>query len=194
METLNFDNIKQHQSFNSIEDMDKSVRSFLYKHKSELSEATYNVLKSIWMHSVKVVGVSFAKYDYIADQVKISRWTVIRAVNKLEDLGILKRDPTVRANKKRGVNIIVVQTWNDVFPTDNNMSPHDVTVPVTTNKTENKQNSLCENKKPNNVIEPSLEQLDNSFTPGNVEQEFIQATRPFMNAVDTFKLRNRVLW
>jgi hypothetical protein len=79
------------------------------------------------------------------------------------------------------------------LPVENNMSPQGVTVPVTTNKTENKQSSLCENKNLHNVIEPSVDELDNSYTPANVDQEFIQATKPFMNAVDTYKLWNRVL-
>ena len=43
--------------------------------------------------------VSFAKYDYIADQVKISCRTVIRAVNKLEEMGIIKRIPTLEQIK-----------------------------------------------------------------------------------------------
>ncbi|MBY0121474.1 helix-turn-helix domain-containing protein [Bacillus sp. S/N-304-OC-R1] len=47
------------------------------------------VLQFIWRHSVKVVGVSFAKYDTIAEAVKLSRRTVIRAVQKLENLGFL---------------------------------------------------------------------------------------------------------
>jgi hypothetical protein len=42
-------------------------------------------------------------------------------------------------------------------------------------------------------IEPSVDELDNSYTLANVDQEFIQATKPFMNAVDTYKLSNRVL-
>ncbi|WP_368658653.1 helix-turn-helix domain-containing protein [Metabacillus halosaccharovorans] len=193
MQTLNFDTIKQYQSFNSIEDMDKSVRSFLYKHKSELSEATYNVLKSIWTHSVKVIGVSFAKYDYIADQVKISRRTVIRAVNKLEEMGIIKRIPTVRANKKRGVNIIVVQEWTCDIASENNLSPQDVTAHVTPNKTENKQSSLCEKKKPNNVHETSPGEIDHTFLPENIDKEFIAASKPFLSVSETFKLWNRVL-
>lgn len=196
METLNFDTIKQYQSFNSIEEMDKSVRYFLYKHKAELSESTYNVLKSIWTHSVKVIGVSFAKYDYIANQVKISRRTVIRAVNKLEEMGIIKRIPTVRANKKRGVNIIVVQEWvtdGSKLSSENDMSPQDVTVPVTTNKTENKQSSLCENKKHNNVKETSSGEIDHSFLPENIDKEFIAASKPFLSVSETFKLWNRVL-
>ena len=40
MEKLNFETIKHYQSFRTIEEMDQSVRGFLYKHKAELSEGT----------------------------------------------------------------------------------------------------------------------------------------------------------
>ena len=149
---------------------------------------------------MKVIGVSFAKYDYIAKNVQLSRRTVIRAVNKLEQLGIIKKIPTAKMNGKQGVNIIVIQAFQQLDALKNNMSPHVVTAPVTPNKTENKQSSLCEIKiKPNNVteqgilsyqaeeytsqenIEPSSQQeLDESFLPESVHKEFVQAAKPFL--------------
>jgi hypothetical protein len=66
---------------------------------------------------------------------------VIRAVNKLQDMGLLKRIATFRPNGKRGVNIIVIENYKHASNLDeeaesnwkpasnnNNMSPHDVTV------------------------------------------------------------------
>lgn len=213
MERLNFETIKHYQSFETIEEMDQSVRGFLYKHKAELSEGTNNVLTFIWRHSVKVIGVSFAKYDYIATNVELSRRTVIRAVNKLEQLGIIKKIPTAKMNGKQGVNIIVIQAFQQLDDLKNNMSPQAVTVPVTPNKTENKQSSLCEIKtKPNNVteqgnrsqqaeesisqekVDPSIQQeLDESYLPESVHKEFVQAAKPFFSASAIYKLWNRVL-
>ena len=68
MEKLNYETIKTYQSFTSIHEMDQSVRGFLYKFKSSLSDGTVKVLHFIWKYSVKVVGVSFAKYDTIAER------------------------------------------------------------------------------------------------------------------------------
>lgn len=62
METLNYEMMKNHQAFGSVEDMDLSVRGFLYSFKASLSESTVKVLNFIWRHSVKVAGVSFAKF------------------------------------------------------------------------------------------------------------------------------------
>ncbi|MBO1514106.1 helix-turn-helix domain-containing protein [Metabacillus bambusae] len=212
MEKLTFANIQTYQSFETIEAMDLAIRGFLYKHKSALSEGTFNVLKFIWRHSVKVVGVSFAKYDTIAENLLISRRTVIRAIKKLEGLGIIKKIPTARMNGKQGVNLLVIQPFQTIDQLKNNMTPQSVTANVTPNKTENKQSSLCENKQiPNNVREQEnrehhedvalqersesipTQQIDTSFLPESVHKEFIQAAKPFLCAVDIYKLWKRVL-
>ncbi|WP_299093766.1 helix-turn-helix domain-containing protein [uncultured Metabacillus sp.] len=197
MEKLNYETIQKHQSFNTIDEMDQAVRGFLYKHKGELSEGTLSVLHVIWKHSVKVIGVSYAKYEYIAEQIKMSRRTVIRAVNVLEEKGFIKKIPTARMNGKQGVNLLVIQPFASVEALKHNKSPQDVTLPDTPNKTENKQSSLCEKKKePNDVSkpsEPSLHQLDASYLPDSVHQEFIEAAKPFFNAIEIYGLWKRVL-
>gem|GEM_PF-5866730 len=114
MERLNYDTIKSYQSFSTIEDMDQSVRGFLYVHKSSLSEGTKKVLNFIWRHSVKIIGVSFAKYDTIANEVELNRRTVIRCVKTLESLGILKKISTSRMNRKQGVNLLIIQQFEQV--------------------------------------------------------------------------------
>jgi hypothetical protein len=209
LEKLNYKTIQTYKSFSTIEEMDQAVRGFLYKHKSSLSDGTIKVLTFIWRHSVKVIGVSFAKYDYIAEHVQLSRRTVIRAIKTLEVLSIIKKIPTARMNGKQGVNLLVIQPFQTVDFLKNNMSPQDVTVPVTPNKTENKQSSLCENKlKPINVnerhdphqstaasqeVEFGLHQeLDTSFLPESVHNEFVQAAKPFLSAMDIYNLWNRV--
>jgi DNA-binding Lrp family transcriptional regulator len=163
---------------------------------------------------VKVIGVSFAKYDTIAEGLQISRRTVIRAIKKLESLGIIKKIPTSRMNGKQGVNLLVIEPYQAIDQLKNNVSPHEVTAAVTPNKTENKQSSLCENKhKPTYVREPekcddpqpedfskkensatiTAKQLDTSFLPESVHNEFVQAAKPFLSAIDIYKLWQRVL-
>jgi len=198
MEKFNYETIKKYQSFATVEEMDNAVRGFLYKHKAELSEGTMAVLMQIWRHSVKVIGVSFAKYDYIAEQANVSRRTAIRAVKALKELGLIKKIPTARMNGKRGVNILILQDFPSIESLKNNLSPHADTPCVTANKTENKQSSLCEKEiKPNNVkegnVEPSLEQLDESFLPDSVPEQFVAAAKPFFHVVDIYRLWKRVL-
>ncbi|MBD1381303.1 helix-turn-helix domain-containing protein [Metabacillus arenae] len=197
MEKLNYETIQRYQSFQTKEEMDQSVRGFLYKHKAELSDGTLSVLSHIWKYSVKVVGVSFAKYDYIAEHVKLSRRTVIRAVKKLEESRIIKKIPTARLNGKQGVNLLVIQAYEPIDSMKIDMSSHTVTPTVTPNKTKNKQSSLCEKElKPNNemtTLESSFHNLDPSYLPDSISPEFVQAAKPFFPAIEIYKLWNRVL-
>jgi Helix-turn-helix domain len=196
VEKLNYETIQKYQSFQTIEEMDQSVRGFLYKHKAELSEGTLSVLHFIWKHSVKVIGVSFAKYDYIAEQVKVSRRTVIRAVGTLEKKGMIKKIPTIRMNGKQGVNLLVIQAFETIDSLKNKMSLQDDTLSVTANKTENKQSSLCEIEfEPTYVkVTPKLagNELDSSFLPESIPEEFIEVAKPFFQAIDIYRLWNRV--
>ena len=151
MEKLNYETIKHYQSFTSIHEMNQAVRGFLYKFKSSLSDGAMKVLHFLWNYSVKVVGVSFAKYDTIATGVGLSRRTVIRAVKALEELSFIKKIPTARMNGKQGVNLLVIQPFEHIDSLLQSVSPHDVTASVTANKTKNKPSSLCEKTKQNRI-------------------------------------------
>ena len=151
MDQLNYETIKNYQSFTSIHEMDQAVRGFLYTFKSTLSQGTLKVLRFLWRYSVKVVGVSFAKYDTIATGVNVSRRTVIRAVKVLAELNFIKKIPTARMSGKQGVNLYVIQPFEQIDSILQPVSPQDVTADVTPIKAENKQRSLCENKKQNRI-------------------------------------------
>ncbi|WNS73660.1 helix-turn-helix domain-containing protein [Bacillus sp. DTU_2020_1000418_1_SI_GHA_SEK_038] len=198
MEKLNYETIQRYQSFADLEEMDKAVRGFLYVHKSSFSQGVLKVLQFIWRHSVKVVGVSFAKYHTIAEAVQLSRRTVIRAVQKLEILGFLKKIATARMNGKQGMNLLVIQPFPTVEEQKNNMSPQDVTPSVTPIKTEKKHHSLCENKhNEKNVKKPDKmntnKQLDISYLPESVHPKFSETASPFFYAIDIYKLWQRAL-
>ncbi len=198
MEKLNYETIQRYQSFVDVGEMDKAVRGFLYKHKSSISQGALKVLQFIWRHSVKVVGVSFAKYHTIAEAVQLSRRTVIRAVQKLENLGFLKKIATARMNGKQGVNLLVIQPFQTVEELKNNMSPQDVTPSVTPIKTEKKHHSLCENKNNEKNVKKldkmdTNNQLDISFLPESVHPKFSEAASPFFYAIDIYKLWQRAL-
>lgn len=111
MEKLNLKTINKYQSFQTVEELDETVHRFLSRHEAKLSSGTRAVLQCIVEHSRKVIGVSFASNDYIAEQAKVNVRTVIRAVKILQQRGIIKKIPTVRANGKRATNILVIQPF-----------------------------------------------------------------------------------
>lgn len=206
-----YEMVRSYQSFQSVEELDQAVRGFLYKHKISLSDGTLKVLQYIWRHSVKVFGVSFALYQTIAKEVGLHKRTVIRAVNKLVELGLIKKVPTSRESGKQGVNLLIIQPHPSVEECKNIMSPHDVTLSVTPIKATNKQRSLCENNnKPINVKKQQQEchpnkachpkefmkpkPLDHSFLPKYVDEQFVHAADPFFHADKIFELWQRAMW
>ncbi|WP_047155173.1 helix-turn-helix domain-containing protein [Aneurinibacillus tyrosinisolvens] len=203
---MNFAEVKQYQSFHSLNELNEAVRAFLYCHKAELSEGVVKVLKFVWKHSCKVFGVSFAKIAYIVDGTKTSKSTVVRAINTLEEYGIVKRVPTTKPNGKRGVNLLVLQVVEGAsLPT---MTPQYDTVdetptesdkangsndskPISEGEALSKQCSFQESKdkkNSNNVKEPTLEQLDSSYTPSHIPSAFIDAVKPFLNAHGIYRM------
>lgn len=180
--------IKAHQSFDTVAELDKAVRAFLYRFKHELTPSAVAVLKYVWRHSCKVVGVSFAKIAYITAGVTVSRRTVIRAINQLEEYGIIKRVPTVRPNGKRGVNLLVIHPVEGTDLPD--VSPQADTANVTAPKADkpndgaanevpaggetlNKHSLLCKNKKIRNNYE--------------VPRPFVAAVQPFASVADMWR-------
>ena len=111
MEKLNLmEKAKTYQSFETVEDLNQTVRRFLFQNKGRLTEQQIKVLMFIWRHSIKIPGVSFAKNETIAKEINIDRETVIRAVKRLVELGLLLKVPTSR-NEQRGADILVIQQY-----------------------------------------------------------------------------------
>lgn len=127
MEKLGYEMMKSCQSFQSVNDMDQSVRGFLYLYKEQLSEGTMKVLKFIWRHSTEVPGVLFVKYEAIAESVGVSRRTVIRSVNKLEQLGFLSKIHTARQSGKQGANVFIIQPHPSISEVENKV-PYQMTL------------------------------------------------------------------
>ncbi|MED4014657.1 helix-turn-helix domain-containing protein [Sutcliffiella cohnii] len=127
MVKLSYEMMKSNQSFQSVNELDQSVRGFLYLYKGQLSEGTMNVLKFIWRHSTEVPGVLFIKYHAIAESVGVSRRTVIRAVNKLEQLGFLSKTHTARQSGIQAANVFIIQPHPSISEVKNKV-PYQMTL------------------------------------------------------------------
>lgn len=185
--------VPQLRTFKSVQHMDEHVRSFLYKRKAALSEATLKVLTLIWRHSVKHPGVSFLKRATIAEKTGYSIRTIVRAVNRLIDEKLIEKVTTTKPNGKQGVNILrflpqeEVSLPGDVTPvvtppgtpaTPENPSytnPHQV---KTTPETEDKQRKISPSNKGT---------IDHTFLPSFIPDHFKQIARPFLTVEEIFK-------
>src|SRR5699024_4244684 len=113
-ETIDLAKLKQYETFDTTADMDAKIYEYIeVLRNDEQPESVIEVLRFLGRSSLRITGVSFAKHQTIADSIGISRRTVIRAMNKLADYGMIERIPTVKKwigrSRKKSVNIIVIQ-------------------------------------------------------------------------------------
>ncbi|MGX5572164.1 helix-turn-helix domain-containing protein [Bacillus toyonensis] len=217
LSSANYTQYKELQSFQTVDEMNETIRSFLYKHTHELSESAINVLKYLARHSCKIPGVSFLKVATIAAALEISTRTVQRVLKILENFEVLARHKTIRKEGKlrggNGHNVYVLLKKHSVIPDvlskmsqrldDENLTRSTVSDTKLNKETELSESRLLEELKNElNVKETSameskgieLEDLNETFTPDNVPSQFRDAVAPFFKSADKiYKLYFRVL-
>ena len=103
------------QPFKSVEQLNQNTIAIREKYSDQLTLSTKKVLDVLHRYAVKYLGVCYLSKNKIADMVGVSRRTVIRACNTLEDLGVIKQYELKRHNgdKRQSSNAIV---FVDVTP------------------------------------------------------------------------------
>ncbi|ELK46014.1 UNVERIFIED_CONTAM: helix-turn-helix domain-containing protein [Halobacillus marinus] len=178
--------VRKHQTFQSKAELDKHVRSFLYRRKAALSEGTLEVLTFLWRHAVKFPGVAFPKRQTVVKSTGLSESTVVRALRRLVQEGLIEKVRTTKPNGRQGVNLIVFLPQDTgSLPVDD--TPRD-TLPDTPQKSE-KPFHLCseasfsqpetKEKQRKASLSKSVP-LDASYLPSFIPNRFIQTTIPFL--------------
>ncbi|MEW4150988.1 helix-turn-helix domain-containing protein [Bacillus thuringiensis] len=97
-------------SFQTIGELNDTVRVYKEQFADQLNKNQLAVLNHLHNHSCKYFGVSFKSKKKIAEDLNISRRSVIRACQYLESLGIIKQLETKRKSDKRQTsNVIIIQ-------------------------------------------------------------------------------------
>ncbi|CUB59448.1 hypothetical protein BN2127_JRS10_04961 [Bacillus subtilis] len=97
-------------SFQNLKELNDNVRAYKDHFADQLNKNQLTVLNHLHNHSCKYFGVSFKSKKKIAEDLEISRRTVIRACQHLESLGIIKQLEMKRKSDMRQTsNIIVIQ-------------------------------------------------------------------------------------
>ncbi|MEJ8778216.1 helix-turn-helix domain-containing protein [Pseudogracilibacillus sp. ICA-222130] len=107
-------------NFTSIEEMNEVVKE--HKQAHDLSTTDREILHIISQYACKYIGVCYLSKQKIAETAGFtSRRTAIRACNRLEQLGVIKQYETrrVKGDKRRSVNIIVIQRMKGKDAQDN---------------------------------------------------------------------------
>jgi len=203
LKSANYTEMKQLQSFETVAAMNEAIRGFLYTYKHELAPSAINVLKIVSRYACKIVGVAFLKVDTIAKLTESSKRTVQRALKTLESYGVIERKATMREKGGSGHNVYVLRFVDGCVTPDvtAEMSSREeaksVDVPSVEQPNVSSETMIAKtspSKRINKRINVKDVHLDESFTPSNVPQEFVDATAPFYRSADViYRLWNRVL-
>ncbi|HDR7708611.1 TPA: helix-turn-helix domain-containing protein [Bacillus cereus] len=97
-------------TFKTVDELNKTVRAYKEKFVDQLNKTQLAVLNKLQNYSSKFFGVSFRTKKHIAEDLNISRRTVIRVCLHLESLGIIKQLQMKRKSDMRQTcNAIVIQ-------------------------------------------------------------------------------------
>ncbi|UNT55845.1 helix-turn-helix domain-containing protein [Lysinibacillus capsici] len=107
-----FEYLAQYKSFDSITDMDKSVENHMAARYYDLTESERSIVFKLASHALEYPGVCHLKAVTIAAALEISTKTVYRAITKLESLGIIKKETTVKSKGGQGASIYIILPYN----------------------------------------------------------------------------------
>ncbi|MEK5104191.1 helix-turn-helix domain-containing protein [Cytobacillus sp. FSL M8-0252] len=101
--------LSNYQTFQSKQQLNEAVADHLSAHHYELSETVREVLNTIARYAVKFAGAAHLKAATLAELIGKSEKTIRRAINRLQDLRIIRKVVTNRkVTGGQGANIIQI--------------------------------------------------------------------------------------
>ncbi|QTB26322.1 helix-turn-helix domain-containing protein [Lysinibacillus sphaericus] len=107
-----FEYLATYKTFDSIADMDSAVENHMAAHYYDLTESERAIVFKLASHSLENPGACHLKAATIAAALEISTKTVYRAISKLESLGIVKKETTVKSKGGQGASIYIILPYN----------------------------------------------------------------------------------
>jgi len=107
-----FEYLATYKTFETIADMDKSVEDHMAAHYYDLTESERAIVFKLASHSLEYPGACHLKASTIAAALEISTKTVYRSIKKLESLGIIKKETTVKSKGGQGASIYIILPYN----------------------------------------------------------------------------------
>lgn len=205
-------NIKQFtrfSQFTNVGEFNEHKKCFLDENPQLFTKSEFMAFELLSQYSVVVPGVANAKIDTLVERSSekgsgVSRASFIRMLRKAKKAGILTVHKTYRSGGGFAHNVFVfnrfdppsetevIQRVEDETPCDSKVEHtkwEAETINLLRNHQDQKINIRKENVSTNTTPEnPSLKDLDETFTPDNVPKEFIQTVKPFYNrAIEIYR-------
>src|SRR5690606_27120323 len=192
--------LKKLKTFENKQQINETERAFLYKHKHELTPTAVNLLKIISRFAVKIPGVCWTKIGTLADLAGKTSRTIHRALNQLEELGIIERRKTIRRNGGYGHPVIIIlpqDVTQDVISDLSHREKETKTDVSTDEQPKKEPETKISKTKPlrvNNNNDKRIDDipLDESFVNKNVPQEFVDQAKIGFDALEIENLWKRV--
>jgi predicted transcriptional regulator len=92
--------------------MDTAVEEHIAAHYYDLTESERAIVFKLASHALEYPGACHLKAATIAAALEISTKTVYRAITKLESLGIIKKETTVKSKGGQGASIYIILPYN----------------------------------------------------------------------------------
>ncbi|MCS5501942.1 helix-turn-helix domain-containing protein [Lysinibacillus sp. A4] len=107
-----FEYLATYKTFESVADMDTAVENHMAAHYYDLTESERAIVFKLASHALEHPGACHLKAATIAAALEISTKTVYRAISKLELLGIVKKETTVKSKGGQGASIYIILPYN----------------------------------------------------------------------------------
>ncbi|WP_333880122.1 helix-turn-helix domain-containing protein [Lysinibacillus capsici] len=107
-----FEYLSTYKTFKSVADMDSAVEEHIAAYYYDLTESERAIVFKLASHSLEHPGACHLKAATIAAALEISTKTVYRAISKLESLGIVKKETTVKSKGGQGASIYIILPYN----------------------------------------------------------------------------------
>jgi DNA-binding Lrp family transcriptional regulator len=160
-------------TFKNIEELNKTVRHYKEMFIDKLSKSTLAVLDQLQRYSAKYLGCSFRSKGNIAETLNISRRTVIRACQLLEQLGIIKQHEMKRSkDMQQTSNCIVILPIVTQDKPEIEEECHTKTNPISLKQ---------------NIINKRNDSLNSDFVSNKVPKEFTNFAKCFYGNAQTIE-------
>ncbi|WP_036127258.1 helix-turn-helix domain-containing protein [Lysinibacillus sphaericus] len=151
-----FEYLAQYTTFDSVADMDTAVENHIAAHYYDLTESERAIVFKLASHALEHPGACHLKAATIAVALEISTKTVYRAISKLEVLGIIKKETTVKSKGGQGASIYIILPYN-VSPSmsdrENSEKPYESSVcPPQSKNLPSSSFNLLSSKQANNIM------------------------------------------
>ncbi|MGP4077299.1 helix-turn-helix domain-containing protein [Halobacillus sp. K22] len=175
--------LAEYATFTSKNEMDEKIYDYIARLQAdEQPDSVIEVLRFFGRSSLRLLGVSFAKYQTIAENVGVSKRTVIRVVKKLEEYGFIDKLPTVKKwrgnSRKKSVNVIriLVTRQGDTAIEDGESTPQE-------------HSEQIEETEPSNSNHIQKHILDTGKTLKNsIPTSIYEVMSPFFNVEELYEL------